>query len=208
MKPPGECLKSSEWFVADCDQALALSLIVRHHYARGASNTSTNTHGLYRKTDMALFGVTWWLPPIRGAALSVCKAKPKSVLSLSRLVILPDAPKNSATFLLARSERLLSPAWEVLLTYADTWQGHTGTIYRASGWKHLGLTKPEPIYQIDGRMVSRKAGPRTRSHAEMLAMGAVYIGKFPRHKFKKARQPKAKASPNSHQHLLPHFEVS
>lgn len=188
MRPDGECLLAGDWVVGDCELDAARRLILAHHYAGGCSNTATHAHGLFRRRDWELFGVTQWIPPTRQAAASVWAVDPDAVLTLSRMAIIPSAPKNSATFLLGRSEKLLGRRWECLLTYADTWRGHTGAIYRASNWTYLGLTKPERVYLIDGRMVARKAGPKTRTHAEMIALGAEMIGSFPRHKFVKVRR--------------------
>jgi hypothetical protein len=112
------------------------------------------------------------------------------VLALSRLAIEPDVPGNAASFLLGHSEKLIwkSGMWDTLITYADEWQGHTGAIYRAANWEYVGLTKPERVYVRDGVMVARKAGPKTRTHADMLALGAECVGSFARHKFvKRAR---------------------
>lgn len=194
MKPDGECLRASEWFVGDCEPNVARRLVEEHHYAAGASNTATYVHGLYREAGWGMVGVTWWIPPTRGAAGAAWPV-PGEVLALSRMVVLPGAPKNSATFLLARSSRMVGPRWRCLLTYADTWRGHDGTIYRAAGWEYLGLTRPEPVYVIGGRMVSRKCGPTTRTHAEMLAMGCEFLGRFPKHRYRKvmaavARRPR------------------
>lgn len=107
----------------------------------------------------------------------------QGVICLSRLVIVPGIPKNAATFLLSRSRKLIDRArWPCLVTYADTWQGHTGGIYRADNWTYAGLTKPERTYVLEGRMVARKATV-SRTHAEMLALGAQCIGSFAKHKF-------------------------
>lgn len=73
--------------------------------------------------------------------------------------------------------------WPCLVTYADTWRGHTGAIYKATNWTEAGLTKPERTYVVGGRMVARKAGPNTRTHKEMLELGAVCVGSFAKHKF-------------------------
>ena len=72
--------------------------------------------------------------------------------------------------------------WPCLVTYADEWQG-TRTIYRASNWDYCGLTAPEATFVKDGRMVARKAGPNTRTRAEMEELGAKMIGRFAKHKF-------------------------
>lgn len=155
-------LRKADWMVEDCDLARARQMVREHHYAGGASNTATHLHGLYRRDDFSLHGIAWWIPPTRGAAASFWK-DPEEVLCLSRLVILPGTPKNAATFLLMNSVKRIDPAWRCLITYADTWRGHTGEIYRVAGWEEYGLTKPERTYTIDGRMVARKAGPHTRN---------------------------------------------
>lgn len=177
-------LKKSEWHVWPVAIAVARRIVESHHYAGGASNTATYLHGLYRKGSIECCGVAWWIPPTKSAALATYPERWQGVLCLSRLVILPGMPKNACSFLLARSRALIdSIKWPCLVTYADEWQGHTGQIYRADNWKYMGKTKPERTYQIDGRMTSRKAGGRTRTHAEMLALGAHMIGAFSKHKF-------------------------
>jgi len=124
-------------------------------------------------------GAAWWLPPTRTAAESFDKANWRGVLSLSRLVVSPDVPKNAASFLIRHSMRLIDRTrWPVLVTYADEWQGHSGTIYKAAGWTECGKSKTERRYILNGRMVSRKAGPRTRTKQEMLDLGAKCVGSF------------------------------
>ena len=105
-------------------------------------------------------------------------------MSLSRLVIVPDAPKNACSFLISRSIKLIDrKRWKCLVTYADEWQGHTGGIYKATNWVYVGKTKPEYVYVKNGRMVSRKAGPKTRTQAEMIDLGYKRYGPYSKHKF-------------------------
>lgn len=186
------CLRKEDWVVRSLPISEARLIVEKYHYAKGAANTATALHGLYRRGEWLgapCYGVAWWIPPTRSAA-AAWWPDPDEVLCLSRLVIVPDTPKNAATFLLMRSVKLLDPRWKCLLTYADTWQGHTGHIYRAAGWEHIGMTKPERTYLIDGVMVARKAGPRTRTHQEMLALGAEMIGSYARHRFRLIRAAK------------------
>ena len=165
----------------------ALRIVRQYHYAHGASKTAVAVHGLYRKEEpYKCYGVTWWIPPIRGAALATWP-NPEEVLALSRLVIVPGSPKNAATFLLARSVKMLDARWRCLVTYADTWQGHTGGIYRASNWEYCGLTKPYRAYLRGGRLVSKKA-TKNFTHQQMLDMGCEYIGDFSKHKFRLVRK--------------------
>jgi hypothetical protein len=180
-------LRKGDWIVRDVDVGVARRMVEAFHYAKGASNTFTYLHGLFRKDafwEAECAGVAWWIPPTKGAALATYPANWQGVLSLSRLVIRPDVPTNACTFLLARSRRAIDRSlWPCLVTYADEWRGHNGAIYRADNWQYEGRTKPERTYQINGRMVARKAGDRTRTHAEMTALGARMVGSFAKHKF-------------------------
>lgn len=179
-------LRAAEWEVRPVALPLCQAFTLDLHYSGGGSKTQAGTHGLFRLGDDRCRGIAWWLPPTRAAAKSVHPDNPRGVLGLSRMAIEPDVPRNAASFLLGGSRRLLDRAtWPCLLTYADVWRGHTGAIYRADNWEYLGLTKPKAVYVRAGRMVSVKIGPRTRTHLEMLALGAEYVGSFPKHKFRR-----------------------
>lgn len=180
-------LRAAEWEVGTVNFAVARDLVERFHYAGGGSNTATYRHGLFPKGaifDRQCVGIAWWIPPTKSAALATFPANWQGVLSLHRLVIAPEVPKNAASFLIGQSMRLIDrKLWPCLVTYADTWQGHEGTIYKATNWHFVGMTKPERLYIINGRMVARKAGPRTFTHAEMLTKGAECLGAFAKRKF-------------------------
>ncbi len=182
-----EKLRAADWVVRTVSLQKAQSLVAALHYSKGGANTATFRHGLFRagdESDEQCLGVAWWLPPTKAAALATFPANWEGVLCLSRLAIDPTVPPNAASFLLGRSMRLINRSrWPCLVTYADTWRGHTGAIYRATNWDYRGLTKPERTYVNAGRLVARKAGPKTRTHAEMLALGAEMIGAFAKHKF-------------------------
>ena len=183
-------LRRNDWLVDVIGLDQADDLVTRLHYAAGGPNTATARHGLFRREEWPLrvAGAAWWIPPTKNAAHATFpEGEWQRVLALSRFVLEPDVPKNAASFLLARSTRLIDRGgeWDCLVTYADEWQGHVGTIYKAAGWEYVGVTKPERVYVLDGRMIARKAGPRTRTHAEMLALGAECVGAFGKHKFRK-----------------------
>ena len=182
MKP---YLVKSEWDVRPVTQSLAKFMVSKFHYAKGGSDTAVYREGLFRKGSIRCWGVAWWIPPTKSAALSVWEEWRK-VLALSRLVVDPNAPKNAASYLIGQSIKLIdSSKWECLVTYADFMQGHTGAIYRATNWEYLGETQPQRAYKRDGKLVSRKAGPKTRTHKEMLELGCEMVGRFAKHKFMK-----------------------
>jgi hypothetical protein len=192
-------LRKEDWCVRSIPHALAKKLVEQYHYAHGGSNTMIYTHGLFHVAEPDVCkGVAWWLAPTKSAALATYPKRWQGVLSLTRLVVVPGVPKNACTFLLARSMKLIDRnLWPCLVTYADTWQGHVGTIYKASNWQYMGMTKPQPLWVRDGRLVAIKAGPKTRTRQEMEALGCVFLGKSQKHKFVHIQEQPPKAGGRS-----------
>jgi hypothetical protein len=158
-------------------------LVESFHYSKGASNTRTDLHGFRR--DGKLIAVAWWLPPTRVACESVSKSDWKSVISLSRLVVIPGEPKNVCSMLIGASIRKIKKdgRWKHLVTYADHSQGHTGAIYRATNWIYVGTTGPYPKWvDGDGKQVACKA-TTNRTKREMESLGFTKVGSFKKEKF-------------------------
>jgi hypothetical protein len=186
MKHSGANLRKQHYTVEPIAHAEWRAFVEKFHYSSSASNTPVYAYGLFYQGG--LVGVALWMPPTRVAAESVNKANWRRVLALSRLAVHPEAPRNAATFLLGRSTRLIKRdgLWRWLVTYADTWQNHTGAIYLATGWRYVGETKKSPVWVNDaGVMRGRKRGPRTLTRAEMVAEGFSCLGSFSKHKFVK-----------------------
>jgi len=178
-------LRKAEFTVETVPLAMGRSLVAAHHYAGGSSNTAVYRHGLFRLGEpLECLGVALWLPPTQPAAASV-STDWRGVLSLTRLVIVPDMPTNSASYLLGRSIALIrgEGRFHTLVTYADEGQGHTGAIYRATNWDYIGAMKGSPVWLDDfGRQVSTKATVN-RTYEQMLALGYVRHPATRKHKF-------------------------
>lgn len=188
MREGDKRLLAAEWTVRPIgDHADAVAAIRLWHYSRGAPNTSTYRHGLYRGDEEILaqvWGVALWIPPTRAAAEAVADDW-QGVLCLSRLVVSPDCPRNAASFLLGRSMRLIDRRrWPVLLTYADTRLGHTGAIYLATNWTPEGETAAGDVWiTADGRQCGRKRGGFTFTADQMRERGYVKAPSFPKLRF-------------------------
>ena len=72
--------------------------------------------------------------------MGICgKEYADKVLELNR-VCLMDNTKNQASFLVANSIKLL-PKPSIIVSYADTGQGHVGYVYQATNFLFTGTTK-------------------------------------------------------------------
>lgn len=203
VKPEGPVARREDYEIVACPHAQAAALVKTHHYARSAANTSTHAHCLRRKADGEVVGAVLWMPPTAAAAKSLARrhladpARHREVLNLSRLVVAPGEPKNTAGMLLGGSERLVrqDPRWSLFVTFADPLRGHTGTIYKATNWQEDGLSWPETVWHCEGQQRSvvgsapgrsgRGRKTRRMTHAEMRAAGCVPTGKSRKIRFVK-----------------------
>jgi hypothetical protein len=180
-------LRKSDYLVKEVSLAAARALIEEHHYTKGGSTARVFTHGLAHRDDPdTILGVAWWLPPTKAAAVSVDPEHWRGVLALTRLVIVPGMPTNAASYLLGQSIKLirLDARWTSLVTYADSGQGHTGAIYRATNWEYVGIMPGHTTWKTpEGGQVSRKTTNKTRNHAEMTELGYINAGRSGKHKF-------------------------
>jgi hypothetical protein len=156
VKPSGPVARRADYALIDVDLDFALWFFTRHHYSKGCAKQAAAVHGLVRRG--VIIGVAFWMPPPKPAAVYVAKklgGVHNDVLSLSRLAVVPDEPQNVASMLIGRSIRALPARWTRLLTFADESQGHTGTIYRATGWIEDGHTgKRVRWVDADGKHIS------------------------------------------------------
>ena len=165
-------LRKKDWTVRPIDQQTCKRIITTYHYAKALSQISTERFGLFRMGqdfwEHSAHGCSVWLPPTPGILKRYQGFKLSECLALTRLAIAPEVPTNGASFLIGQSIqqiRLRRPNVRLLVTYADTMQGHTGAIYRATNWHYDGMTTPQPRWMDkDGKLVSvLSKNPRPRS---------------------------------------------
>lgn len=112
--------------------------ILQKHYAKRLPSISY-AFGLYEDKDL-IGVVTFGMPASNSLCEGVCGVENKHfVIELNRLC-LQDNSKNQASFLVANAIKLL-PKPMVIVSYADTAQGHIGYVYQATNFIFTGTTK-------------------------------------------------------------------
>lgn len=94
--------------------------------------------------------------------------KETDVLELRRLVLIDDTPRNSESYFIGHTLRWLkrNTTVKVIVSYADPNYGHSGVIYRASNFEHVGMTSPGRVIMFDGKKYHDKA-VRTKYKGEL-----------------------------------------
>ena len=123
--------------------------ILKIHYAQ---RMPPITHAFGLLHDGQLVGIiTYGMPANQHLCRGVCGDDKKDiVIELNRLCLLNNK-KNEASMLVGRSLKLL-PKPLVVVSYADTAQKHTGTVYQACNFLFTGTTKERTdIAASDGK---------------------------------------------------------
>jgi hypothetical protein len=132
--------------VAPVSRTACAPLILDVHYARRWPSISY-AFGLFDGDDLRGV-VTYGTPP--SAPLRSGIAGPDyagSVLELNRLVLRHNE-HNEASRLVGGSLRLLPQS--IVVSFADTAQGHTGTVYQACNFLYFGLSAKRTDWKIKG----------------------------------------------------------
>lgn len=121
--------------------------IIGIHYAKRWPSISWS-FGLFDGNE--LVGVcTYGTPASSTLKKGICGEELKdSVVELNRLC-LRDNKKNEASFLVSASLRLL-PKGKIVVSFADTDQGHKGTVYQASNFIYCGLSAKRTDWKVKG----------------------------------------------------------
>lgn len=95
----------------------------------------------------------------------MCAEAPAGVLALSRMVAVPREERSLRHVskpLRVQMRRLIDRTrWPVLVTFSDEGQGHTGHVYKCSGWEPTTRTKVAVFEDESGRRCSRYSNGKT-----------------------------------------------
>ena len=122
--------------------------LLHKHYAKRIPQIMY-AFGLFDSTS--LVGViTYGIPASPSLCMGICgKEHAHQVLELNR-ICLETNEKNHASYLVAHSMNLL-PKPSIVVSYADTGQGHIGYVYQSSNFLYTGLSANRVDWTIKGQ---------------------------------------------------------
>ena len=122
--------------------------LLEKHYAKRIPQIMY-AFGLYK--DNELIGVvTYGIPASPSLCMGICgKEYTEKVLELNRLCLMENN-RNESSFLVSNSIKML-PKPTIVVSYADTAQGHVGYIYQATNFIYTGLSANRVDWTIKGQ---------------------------------------------------------
>lgn len=141
--------------------------IEKHHYSHNINGLmSSYCFGMYDQEDEMVGAMIY-------GKLGMANAWKKygssidEVMELRRLVLVDDTPKNSESYFIGRTLRWLKANTEVktIVSYADPNYGHSGVIYRATNFEHVGMTASGKVIIWGGKSITIKlSAPSTKAN--------------------------------------------
>lgn len=125
--------------ITELDPRTAAQLVVAHHYLHRRPPIS-HAYGI-RLGGRLLGTVTYGTPASRHLQIGACPTDPGKVIELNRLWLDDELPRNSESWFVSRTLRMLPP--RIVVSYADPVHGHYGYIYRALNFHYAGWTDME-----------------------------------------------------------------
>lgn len=117
----------------------AIRLVVEHHYMHRRPPVSF-AFGLLVGDEIKGV-ITFGIPASNHMLVGACPSEPRSVIELNRMWCCDSLPRNTESWFVSRALALLPP--RIVLSYADTKEGHMGYVYRACNFLYAGWTDME-----------------------------------------------------------------
>ena len=160
-------MKIGDLDVKRVERAEVRDFVEAHHYSQSINGLMvSHAFGLYHKGT--LVGAMLYGKLAMANSWRKYGDTAEEVLELRRLVTLDTTPKNTESFFIGYTLRWLKKNTEVktIVSYADPNYGHSGTIYKATNFTHVGMTAPGRVIMWQGKKYHDKA-IRTKYKGEL-----------------------------------------
>jgi|TARA_Y100000289_G_C3906799_1_gene142395 hypothetical protein len=165
-----------EFTVEEVNRKSIVKFIEKHHYSHNVNGVQSLYHyGLYKEGNFGLpkmiGAMMYAYPSMPATAAKYNPINPTKCLELRRLVCIDDTPKNTESYFIGQTFKMLKrdTDMEVVVSFADQHHGHTGVIYKATNFEYLGETARGRVLMVDGKeMHSRSLNQLDRPYGREL----------------------------------------
>jgi len=124
-------------------------MVIENHYLHRRASTMF-AYGLFDGEEM-LGTVIYGKPASNALCVGVCgPEESKQVIELTRLWIKDGTPKNTESYLIGNSLKMLPKELDIVVSYAEIQAGHIGTVYQATNWLYTGMSDKHVEWRLDG----------------------------------------------------------
>jgi hypothetical protein len=141
------------WYVKRVERKDVRDFIETWHYSQSINGCIADyCYALYNPAD-EMMGAMFYGRMAMANQWKRFGDEADKVIELRRLCCIDDTPKNTESFFIGKSLRLLRKDWckGIVVSYADKEFGHGGVIYKASNFKQLEDIKGAKVIMLNGK---------------------------------------------------------
>lgn len=129
----------TEYHIKQISYQQAMEIVIEKHYLHRRCPCSI-AFGLFRNNTEEIMGVVTYGVPCSSTLLrGICgNEQMHNIYELNRLWVNDDVPKNGESFLIGNTLKKLDK--EIIVSFADSSQGHIGYVYQSTNWLYCGLS--------------------------------------------------------------------
>lgn len=168
--------------ISPCSHEAASYAVLNWHYSRAMPASKLIKYGAWENDKFigaVLFG--------RGACSKLVSRYGFTMTEGCELVRVAlkshETPVSRIVAICLKILKRENPGLRLVVSFADTAQGHDGGIYKAGNWVYTGATNPDKFPILGGKMV------HTRTFSQMVKMGKIkrsdvkYKVTLPKHRY-------------------------
>ena len=134
--------------VKQIDYKTAMDIVVNKHYLQRKCPCSL-AFGLFNNNKITGV-VTYGKPPSYTLCNGIAgKEESNNVIEFNRLWVCDSMPKNTESWFVSKTIKLCP--YEIIVSFADTEQGHVGYIYQATNWLYCGESKKQKYFRLKNK---------------------------------------------------------
>jgi hypothetical protein len=185
--------KVREFSVIPCERKDIVKFIEEWHYSKNVNGLTTDYCFKLLDKENNMIGAMIYGKIAMANVWKKYAESEKDLIELKRLCCIDDTPKNTESYFIGNTLRWLKKNTKIkrVISYADTTYSHEGTIYKATNFKHMGMTNKGKVIMFEGKryhdktirtMYKGKPKPFALKIKEALAKGdAEYVDTLGKH---------------------------
>ena len=151
-------LKVTDFIVEPVERRIISKFIEKHHYSHSVNGVQhIQCFAMFREGrfgfDKEMIGAAMYCyPSMPSTAKKYNPINPDRCWELRRFCCIDDTPKNAESYFISQCHKWTrqNTNIEVIVSFADLEEGHSGVIYKASNFHYLGQTSGGSKLMVDG----------------------------------------------------------
>ena len=139
--------------VVPCERKEIVDFIEEWHYSKNVNGlTTTYCFKLLDVEDNLIGAMIYGRIAMANVWKKYANAE-NELIELKRLCCIDNTPKNTESFFIGKTINWLkrNTSIKTIISYADTTYGHEGTIYKATNFRNVGMTKSGKVIMYKGK---------------------------------------------------------